>query len=161
MPSFDVVSKVDLQEVDNALNQTMKEIGTRYDFKGSKAKVERNEEELTLSAEDDYKLGQLDDLLSQRLVKRNIDLKALDRGKVENAAGNAVRQKIKVKVGVDTETGKKIVKFIKDSKLKMQASIQGDQVRVTGKSRDDLQTAIAALRGEDFGLPLQFTNFRD
>lgn len=161
MPSFDVVSKVDLQEVDNALNQTMKEIGTRYDFKGSKAKVERSEEELTLSAEDDYKLGQLDDLLSQRLVKRNIDLKALDRGKVENAAGNAVRQKIKVKVGVDTETGKKIVKYIKDSKLKVQASIQGDQVRVTGKSRDDLQTAIASLRGEDFGLPLQFTNFRD
>ncbi|MEW5790551.1 YajQ family cyclic di-GMP-binding protein [Thermithiobacillus tepidarius DSM 3134] len=161
MPSFDVVSKVDLQEVDNAVNQTMKEIGTRYDFKGSKAKVERNEEELLLSAEDDYKLGQLLDLLSTRLVKRGIDLKALDLGKVENAAGNTVRQKIKVKVGVETETGKKIIKHLKDTKLKVQASIQGDQVRVTGKSRDDLQAAIAELRGQDFNLPLQFVNFRD
>lgn len=161
MPSFDVVSKVDLQEVDNAVNQTMKEIGTRYDFKGSKAKVERNEEELLLSAEDDYKLGQLLDLLSTRLVKRGIDLKALDLGKVENAAGNTVRQKIKVKVGVEAETGKKIIKHLKDTKLKVQASIQGDQVRVTGKSRDDLQAAIAELRGQDFNLPLQFVNFRD
>ncbi|MEW6612546.1 MAG: YajQ family cyclic di-GMP-binding protein [Pseudomonadota bacterium] len=161
MPSFDVVSKVDLQEVDNAVNQTMKEIGTRYDFKGSKAKVERNEEELLLSAEDDYKLDQLLDLLSTRLVKRGIDLKALDLGKVENAAGNTVRQKIKVKVGVETETGKKIIKHLKDTKLKVQASIQGDQVRVTGKSRDDLQAAIAELRGQDFNLPLQFVNFRD
>lgn len=161
MPSFDIVSKVDFQEVDNAVNQTMKEIGTRYDFKGSKAQVERNDEELLLNAEDDYKLGQMTDLLSQRLVKRGIDLKALDFGKVENAAGNSVRQKVKVKVGIDAEVGKQINKWIKDSKLKVQSSIQGDQLRVTGKSRDDLQSVIAALRGQDFGLPLQFVNFRD
>lgn len=161
MPSFDIVSKVDFQEVDNAVNQTMKEIGTRYDFKGSRAEVTRNGEELLLNAEDDYKLSQMTDLLSQRLVKRGIDLKALDFGKVENAAGNSVRQKVKVKVGVDAEVGKQINKWIKDSKLKVQSSIQGDQLRVAGKSRDDLQSVIAALRGQDFGLPLQFVNFRD
>lgn len=161
MPSFDVVSKIDFQEVDNALQQTMKEVGTRYDFKGSKAKVERKDEALHLSAEDEYKLGQMLDLLNQRLVKRGVELKALDVGKVENATGNSVRQQIKVKVGVNVEVGKQVNKFIKDSGLKVQSAIQGDQLRVTGKNRDDLQSAIAALRGQDFNLPLQYVNFRD
>ena len=161
MPSFDIVSQVNFQEVDNAIHTTAKEISTRYDFKGSKAAVSRDGEKITLSAEDEYKLGQMLDLLNQRLVKRGIDLKALEIGKVEQAAGGMVRQVCKLKVGVDAETGKRINKRIKDIKLKLQSSIQGDQVRVSGKSRDELQAVIADLRSQDFGLPLQFINFRD
>ncbi len=161
MPSFDVVSELNFQEVDNALHAAVKEITTRYDFKGSKATMKREEGKITLLAEDEYKLGQMLDLLTARLVKRGIDLKALELGKVEAAAGGMERQVCQLKVGLDTETAKRMVKFLKDAKHKVQASIQGDQLRVSGKSRDELQTAIAALRGQDFGLPLQFSNFRD
>ena len=161
MPSFDVVSEVDMQEVDNALHTTVKEITTRYDFKGSKASMERKEKEIILVAEDEYKLGQMIDLLSARLVKRGVDLKALDVGKVDAAAGGLERQVLGLKVGLETEVSKRMIKFLKDGKFKAQGSIQGDQLRVSGKSRDELQAAIAALRGHDFGLPVQFTNFRD
>lgn len=161
MPSFDVVSELNFQEVDNALHAAVKEITTRYDFKGSKATMKREEGKITLLAEDEYKLGQMLDLLTARLVKRGIDLKALELGKVEAAAGGMERQICQLKVGLDAETAKRMVKFLKDAKHKVQASIQGDQLRVSGKSRDELQTVIAALRGQDFGLPLQFTNFRD
>ncbi len=161
MPSFDVVSELNFQEVDNALHAAVKEVGTRYDFKGSKATMKREEGKITLLAEDEYKLGQMLDLLTARLVKRGIDLKALELGKVEAAAGGMERQVCQLKVGLDTETAKRMVKFLKDAKHKVQASIQGDQLRVSGKSRDELQTVIAALRGQDFGLPLQFSNFRD
>ncbi len=161
LPSFDVVSEIDLQEVDNALHTTSKEIGNRYDFKGSKASIERKEHELVLLAEDEYKLGQMLDLLAQRLVKRGIDLKALEIGKVTDAAGGMQRQVCTLKAGVSAEIGKKMIKLLKDGKLKVQASMQGDQLRVTGKSRDELQSAIAVLRGADFDLPLQFQNFRD
>ena len=161
MPSFDVVSEVDMQEVDNALHTTVKEITTRYDFKGSKASMERKEKEIILVAEDEYKLGQMIDLLSARLVKRGVDLKALDVGKVVAAAGGMERRVLGLKVGLETEVSKRMIKFLKDGKFKAQGSIQGDQLRVSGKSRDELQAAIAALRGHDFGLPVQFTNFRD
>ena len=161
MPSFDVVSEVDMQEVDNALHTTVKEITTRYDFKGSKASMERKEKEIILVAEDEYKLGQMIDLLSARLVKRGVDLKALDVGKVVAAAGGMERQVLGLKVGLETEVSKRMIKLLKDGKFKAQGSIQGDQLRVSGKSRDELQAAIAALRGHDFGLPVQFTNFRD
>ncbi len=161
MPSFDVVSELNFQEVDNALHAAVKEITTRYDFKGSKATMKREEGKITLLAEDEYKLGQMLDLLTARLVKRGIDLKALELGKAEAAAGGMERQVCQLKVGLDAETAKRMVKFLKDAKHKVQASIQGDQLRVSGKSRDELQTVIAALRGEDFSLPLQFSNFRD
>ena len=161
MPSFDVVSEVDMQEVDNALHTTVKEITTRYDFKGSKASMERKEKEIILVAEDEYKLGQMIDLLSARLVKRGVDLKALEVGKVAAAAGGMERQVLSLKVGLETEVSKRMIKFLKDGKFKAQGSIQGDQLRVSGKSRDELQAPIAALRGHDFGLPVQFTNFRD
>ncbi|WP_348550185.1 YajQ family cyclic di-GMP-binding protein [Acidithiobacillus sp.] len=161
MPSFDVVSEIDLQEVDNALHTTSREIGNRYDFKGSKASIERKDHELVLLAEDEYKLGQMMDLLSQRLVKRGVDLKALELGKVNDAAGGMQRQVCTLKAGISADLGKKMIKTFKDGKLKVQASMQGEQLRVTGKSRDELQTAIAALRAGEFDLPLQFNNFRD
>ena len=161
MPSFDVVSEIDLQEVDNALHTTSKEIGNRYDFKGSKASIERKDHELLLLAEDEYKLGQIIDLFSQRLVKRGVDLKALELGKVSDAAGGMQRQVCTLKAGISTELSKKMIKLLKDGKYKAQGSIQGEQLRVSGKSRDELQAAIAALRAADFGIPLQFNNFRD
>ncbi|MEY2341056.1 YajQ family cyclic di-GMP-binding protein [Acidithiobacillus sp. IBUN Pt1247-S3] len=161
MPSFDVVSEIDLQEVDNALHTTSKEIGNRYDFKGSKANIERKDHELILLAEDEYKLGQMMDLFSQRLVKRGVDLKALELGKVSDAAGGMQRQVCTLKAGISTELGKKMIKLLKDGKYKAQGSIQGEQLRVSGKSRDELQAAIAALRAGDFDIPLQFNNFRD
>ena len=161
MPSFDVVSEIDLQEVDNALHTTSKEIGNRYDFKGSKASIERKDHELVLLAEDEYKLGQMMDLLSQRLVKRGVDLKALELGKVNDAAGGMQRQVCTLKAGISADLGKKMIKTFKDGKLKVQASMQGEQLRVMGKSRDELQSAIAALRAGEFDLPLQFNNFRD
>lgn len=161
MPSFDVVSKVDLQEVANAVDQAAREIGTRYDFKGSSAKIERTEAVLSLRADSDFQLKQLTDVLHQRLAKRGIDLRALDAGKVEPAGGDTVRQTLTVKQGIAQELAKTVVKKVKDSGLKVQASIQGDQVRVTGKKRDDLQAAIALLRKSDLGQPLQYENFRD
>jgi uncharacterized protein YajQ (UPF0234 family) len=160
--SFDVVSKVDLQEVQNAVQQASKEIVTRFDFRGSKSKIEWNEKELalTLTSDDDHKLKSVVDILETKLVKRGVAVKSLDFQKVEPAAGSTVRQVVKVQQGIPIEKARAIVKAIKDSKIRVQASIQSDQVRVAGKSRDDLQSVIALLRGEDFGLPLQFLNYR-
>ena len=160
--SFDVVSRVDLQEVQNAVQQAGKEIATRFDFRGSKSKIEWNEKDLvlTLTSDDEHKLKSVVDILETKLVKRGIAVKSLDFQKVEPAAGATVRQAVKVQQGVPIEKARAIVKRIKDSKIKVQASIQADQVRVAGKNRDDLQAVIALLRGEDFGLPLQFINYR-
>ena len=161
MPSFDIVSEVDLQEVDNAVNQVEKEIATRYDFKGSKSRVERDGAVITLTADDPYRMEQVADVLKEKLVRRKIDVRSLSFGEVEPAAGSLVRQVVTVRQGVETELAKKIVKLIKESKIKVQASIQGDQVRVTGKKRDDLQAAMAGVKAAPFDLPLQFINFRD
>jgi uncharacterized protein YajQ (UPF0234 family) len=160
--TFDVVSKVDLQEVQNAVQQASKEIATRFDFRGSKSKIEWNEKELqlTLASDDEHKLKSVVDILETKLVKRGIAVKSLDFQKVEPAAGATVRQAVKIQQGIPIEKARAIVKTIKDSKIKVQASIQADQVRVAGKSRDDLQAVIALLRGEDFGIPLQFLNYR-
>jgi uncharacterized protein YajQ (UPF0234 family) len=160
--TFDVVSRVDLQEVHNAVNQAMKEISTRFDFRGSKSRIEFNEKELTLTlaSDDEHKLKSVVDILESKLVKRAVALKALDFQKVEPAAGGTVRQIVKVQQGIAIEKAREIVKAVKDSKLKVQASIQGDQVRISGKSRDELQAAIALLKGQDFGIPVQFANYR-
>ncbi|MDW7674136.1 MAG: YajQ family cyclic di-GMP-binding protein [Bacillota bacterium] len=158
--SFDVVSEVDLQEVDNAVNQTVKEISQRYDFKNSKAKLELEGDEIKIIADDDYKLTAVIDVLQSKVIKRGIDLKSLDYGKVESASGGTVRQVVKVKQGISKEKGKEVVAAIKESKLKVQAQIMDDQVRVTGKNKDDLQEVIQLLRESDFDQPLQFTNFR-
>ena len=160
--SFDVVSKVDLQEVANAVQQASKEIATRFDFRGSTSKIDWDEKELalTLTSDDAGKLKSVVDILETRLVKRGIAVKALDFGKVEPAAGASVRQVVKVQQGIPSEKAKAIVRTIKDRKLKVQASIQADQVRVSGRNKDDLQATMALIRGEDFGLPLQFTNYR-
>ena len=158
--SFDIVSKVDLQEVDNAINQSMKEIDTRFDFKGSKSSIVRSEQELLLTSDDDFKLRNVVDILESKLIKRSISIKSLDYGKVESASGGTVRQVIKLQQGLDQEKTKKVIKLIKDSKIKVQASVQADQVRVTGKSRDDLQQVIQLLRKEDLPFDLQFVNFR-
>jgi cyclic-di-GMP-binding protein len=160
--SFDVVSKVDLQEVSNAVQQASKEIGTRFDFRGSASKIEWNEKELslTLTSDDTHKLKSVVDILETRLVKRQVAIKSLDFGKIEEAAGGTVRQIVKIQQGIPSEKAKAIVKAIKDRKLKVQASIQADQVRVAGRAKDDLQEAISLLRSGDFGLPLQFTNYR-
>jgi len=160
--SFDVVSKVDLQEVSNAVQQASKEIGTRFDFRGSASKIEWNEKELTLTliSDDAYKLKSVVDILESRLVKRGVAIKALDFGKVEDAAGATVKQSVKVQQGIPSEKAKDIVKAIKDRKMKVQASIQADQVRVSGRNKDVLQEVISLLKAGDFGLPLQFTNYR-
>jgi uncharacterized protein YajQ (UPF0234 family) len=158
--SFDIVSKTDYAEVTNALNQTTKEISQRFDFKGSKATVELQQKDLMLSAEDDTKLRNMNDILQSKLVKRGISLKALDYQKVEPAAGGTVRQLVKVQQGIPTDKAKEVVKFIKDGKYKVQASIQGETVRVSGKDRDTLQEVIAALKGKDFGIDMQFDNYR-
>jgi uncharacterized protein YajQ (UPF0234 family) len=160
--SFDVVSKVDLQEVQNAVQQASKEIATRFDFRGSKSKIEWNEKELTLTltSDDEGKLRSVRDILETRLVKRGIAVKSLDYQKVEPAALGTVRQVAKIQQGIASEKAKEIVKTIKDRKLKVQAAIQGDQVRVTGRAKDDLQEVMALLRAGDFGVPLQFTNYR-
>ena len=162
MPSFDIVSEVDKTEVKNAVEQTNKEVGTRFDFKGSDARVEQAELELTLFADNDFQLGQVQDILNGRLTKRGVDIKCLDiSDKIEKISGNKVKRNCTVKVGVETELAKKIVKLIKDSKMKVQASIQGDTVRVTGKNRDDLQEAIAFVKKNITDFPLQYQNFRD
>lgn len=161
MPSFDVVSEVDEQEVENAVNQASKEIGQRFDFKGTNTLIEREKLEVTLTSSDEFKIKATVEVLEAKVVRRGISLKALEYGKVEPAAGGRARQVLKIQHGVSTENARKIVKFIKDEKLKVQAQIQGEQVRVSGKNRDDLQRVIQALKEQDFGLPLQFTNFRE
>jgi cyclic-di-GMP-binding protein len=160
--SFDVVNKVDLQEVANAVQQASKEIATRFDFRGSASKVELREKELelVLVSDDEHKLKSVVDILETKLVRRGVAVKALDYGKIEPAAGATVRQVVKIQQGIPSEKAKAIVKAIKDRKLKVQASIQGEQVRVVGRSKDDLQSAMATVREGDFGLPLQFTNYR-
>lgn len=161
MPSFDIVSEVNQQELKNAVDQTNREVGTRFDFKGSDARVEQAEFVLTVFAEDEFKLGQVQDILNGKLVKRGIDIECLDLGKTEKISGNKVKRVETVKVGVESELAKKIVKLIKDSKLKVQASIQGDAVRISGAKRDTLQDAIALVRKAELGFPLQYTNFRE
>ena len=159
--SFDVVSKVELQEVKNAIDQASKEIGARFDLKNSKSKIELEKEEaILLASSDEMALGSVIEILSQKLVKRGISLKNLEFEKIEQAAGQSVRQKIKLKQGIASDNAKKIVAVIKDSKLKAQASIQGETVRVVSKDKDTLQQIMTKLRGGDFGVELQFTNFR-
>lgn len=158
--SFDVVSKTDMQEVQNAINQAQKELAQRFDFKGSKSSIEFNDEEITLVSDDESKLTSVKDIVESKLVKRGVALKALEYQKLEAASMGTVRQKAKIVQGIEIEKAKAIVKAIKDAKLKVQASIQSDQVRVTGRAKDDLQKAIALVKGKDFGIPLQFTNYR-
>lgn len=160
--SFDIVSKIDLSEVANAINQTMKEVQTRFDFKGSKSEItlDQKESTITLISDDEFKLKSLIDILQQRLVKRNVPLKGLSYGKVEQAAGNTVRQRISLQQGIPTDKAKEIVKIIKDSKLKVQASINGDIVRVSGKDRDTLQEVIKLIREQDLDIHTEFTNYR-
>jgi len=161
MPSFDIVSEVDKQEVKNALDQVNKEVSTRFDFKGSDARVEQTDYVLTLFADDEFKLDQIQEVLNAKLIKRGIDIKCMEIGKVEKVSGNKVKRTATVKTGVESELAKKIVKLLKDSKLKVQASIQGDTVRVSGAKRDVLQEAIALAKKSITDFPLQFQNFRD
>jgi len=161
MPSFDVVSEADMIEVRNAVDQSNKEITTRFDFKGSDARVEQKEAELTAFADSEFQLSQVKDVLTNKLAKRKVDVRFLDEGKIEKIGGDKVKQVIKIKNGLETETSKKITKIIKESKMKVQASIQGESVRVTGAKRDDLQGAMALLRKEVSDTPLEFNNFRD
>jgi uncharacterized protein YajQ (UPF0234 family) len=161
MPSFDIVSEVNQQEVKNALEQANKEITNRYDFKGSDARIEQKELELTVFADDEFKLGQVMDVLRARLAKRNVDVRAIEPGTVEKISGDKVKQPVKVKVGVEQEKAKSIVKLLKDSKLKVAGSIQGNAVRVSGAKKDDLQAAIQLVKKSVLDVPLQFTNFRD
>ena len=159
--SFDIVSKVDLQEVSNAIQQALKEIHTRFDLKDSKSNIAvEGKDAIILTSQDDYKLKAVNDVLQQRLVKRGVPLKALTYGPIEPAAGSTVRQKISMQQGISTEKAREIVKTSKNSKHKVQASIQGDLVRVSGKDRDTLQAVIALLRNSDFGIDMQFTNYR-
>src|SRR6059036_1607672 len=158
--SFDIVSAVDRAEVTNAINQTLKEVRQRFDFKGSSANVALEATELVLTAEDETKLRNMNDILQQKLVRRGVPLKALSYGTVEPAAGGTVRQRAQIQQGIPQEKAKDIVKFIKDSKAKVQASIQGDTVRISGRDRDTLQEVIAGLKGRDFGIHMQFTNYR-
>jgi cyclic-di-GMP-binding protein len=161
MPSFDTVCEPNLVEVRNAVDNTAKEIGTRFDFKGTSAAIEIKEKEITLTGDADFQLQQIMDVLMAKLAKRNVDPRFLDKGDVQKAGGDKVKQVLKVRSGIESEQAKKIQKLIKDSKLKVQASIQGDAVRVTGKDRDVLQEAIALVRKEMSELPLTFNNFRD
>ena len=163
MPSFDIVSEVNQVEVHNALDQTNKEITNRFDFKGSDARVELNEKEkkLTVYADDDFKLSQVRDVLTAKLAKRGIDVRCLQVGDTEKVSGNKVKQTVAVREGVEQDLGKKIVKLVKDSKIKVQASIQGDAVRVTGAKKDLLQDTIALVKKSITDFPLQFKNFRD
>jgi uncharacterized protein YajQ (UPF0234 family) len=158
--SFDIVSKTDYAEVTNAINQTTKEVSQRFDFKGSRATVELQGKDLMLSAEDDMKLRNMNDILQGKLVKRGVSIKALDYQKIEPAAGGSVRQLVKVQQGIPIEKAKEVVKFIKDGKFKVQASIQGETVRVSGKDRDTLQEVISALKNTDFGIDMTFDNYR-
>lgn len=161
MPSFDIVSEVNQVEVRNAVDQANKEVGTRFDFKGSDARVEIAEKSLTLFADDDFKLKQVADVLTGRLAKRNVDIRSLKYGDPEKISGNKMKQLVTVRTGVEQELAKKIVKLVKDAKLKVQASIQGEAVRVSGTKRDDLQAAIALVKKSIADYPLQYQNFRD
>lgn len=160
MPSFDVVSEIDMHEVTNAVDQANREVTTRFDFKGSGAKFEFKDKVVVLHGDADFQLKQMMDILRNKLSKRGVDLDCMEPGKIEHA-GKQVRQDVTMKEGIDQALAKKIVKLIKDSKLKVQSQIQGEQVRITGKKRDDLQAAIALLKDASLELPLQFTNFRD
>ncbi len=161
MPSFDIVSEVNLVEVHNALDQSNKEVSTRFDFKGSDSRIELKEKVLTLYADDDFKLSQVNDILTAKLTKRGVDVRSLKYGDSEKISGNKMKQSITVRTGIEQELAKKIVKAIKESKLKVQASIQGDAVRVSGAKRDDLQNAIALVKQSVSEFPLQYQNFRD
>jgi uncharacterized protein YajQ (UPF0234 family) len=160
--SFDIVSEVNLQEVDNAVNQALKEIGQRYDFKGSKSSIELNQKEKQLSvhSDDDFKLKSVIDILQNKLIKRSVPVKALDYGPVEQASGGTARQVIRLRVGIDKEDAKLLVRMIKDTRLKVQAQIMEDQVRVTGKAKDDLQAVMKMVREADLKFAVQFTNYR-
>lgn len=161
MPSFDIVSEVDKQELRNAVDQVNKEVSTRFDFKGSEARVEQAEYVLTVYADDEFKLDQVQEVLNAKLIKRGIDIKCMEIGKVEKVTGNKAKRTVTIKTGLETELAKKIVKVYKDNKLKVQASIQGDSVRVSGAKRDTLQEAIALAKKSISDFPLQFNNFRD
>lgn len=161
MPSFDIESEVNKVELKNAIEQTNKEVSTRFDFKGSDARVEQKELELTLYADDDFKLGQVKDVMLNKMAKRGVDVRLLDEKNKEKIGGDKVKQVINVKNGIETELAKKIVKLIKDAKIKVTASIQGETVRVQGAKRDDLQAAIALCKTKIDEVPLQFNNFRD
>lgn len=159
-PSFDIVSQVELQEVDNAINQALKEVLNRFDLKDSKTTIDRKDKEITIHTSDDFTLRQVIDILELRLTKRDVPLKAFEYGKVESSLGGRVKQDIKVRVGIDPEQAKKLTKLIKDSKLKVSAQIQGDTVRVTGKKRDDLQAVMQLIRDANFDFNTQFVNYR-
>jgi len=161
MPSFDIVSEVKVEEIGNAVDQTAREIGTRYDFKGSSAHIERMESVVTVWGDSEFQLKQVADILYQKLTKRGVDIRALKYGDIEKVSGNKVKQVVTIRVGVEQELAKKIVKLVKDSKMKVQASIQGDTVRVSGTKRDDLQAAIALVKKSITDFPLQYDNFRD
>jgi uncharacterized protein YajQ (UPF0234 family) len=161
MPTFDVVCEANMIEVKNAVEQSNKEISTRFDFKGSDSRLEQKENELTAHADDDFKLGQVKDVMVNKMAKRGVDVRFLEYGKVEKMGGDRVKQVITIKKGVSGDLAKKIVKTIKDSKIKVQASIQGDAVRVSGTKRDDLQSTIALLKKDITDTPLDFNNFRD
>ncbi len=160
MPSFDVVSEIDLQEVTNAVDQANREVGTRFDFRGVEARFERNEDQVKLTAEADIQLNQMLDILKSKLVKRSIDIGVMEVSDPEHS-GKLFHQNILMKQGIDSATSKKMVKMIKDKKMKVQAAIQGEKIRVTGKKRDDLQKVMAMLKEADLDLPLQYENFRD
>ena len=162
MPSFDIVSKVELPDIDNALQSAMREIGQRYDFKGSECSIERTDDNtLIIRADDDYKLGQVQELLRGHMAKRKVDVGTLDFKEPEKAFGNSLRQTVAIKQGVERDLAQKIIKTIKGSKVKVQVAIQGDELRVTGKKRDDLQEAIAVVKESKLEQPLQYVNFRD
>ena len=161
MPSFDTVCEADLVEVRNAVDNTVKEISTRFDFKGTSAAIELKEKDITLIGDAEFQLGQIEDVLRNKMTKRGVDVRFLDRGDVQKMGGDKVKQVIKVRNGIETEVSKKIQRMIKDSKLKLQTAIQGDAVRITGAKRDDLQAAMALIRKDIPDLPLSFNNFRD
>jgi len=161
MPSFDIVCETDMQEMDNAVNQTRKEITTRYDFKGGRSSIELQDDVVTIVGDDEYKVNAVAEILRGRMARRKLDPKCLDYGPVEDASGGTKRQIIRIKQGISQELAKQIVKRIKQQKMKVQAAIQGDQVRVSGKKRDDLQAVIALVREMEADRPLRFTNFRD
>jgi cyclic-di-GMP-binding protein len=158
--SFDIVSKTDYAELENAINQTTKEVSQRFDFKGSKATVVMDKKDLLMTAEDETRLRNMNDIFQSKLLKRGISLKALDYQKIEAAAGSSVRQSVKIQQGIPTDKAKEVVRFIKDEKLKVQASIQGETIRISGKDRDTLQEVIAKLKATEFGIDMQFDNFR-
>jgi uncharacterized protein YajQ (UPF0234 family) len=161
MPSFDIVSELNMQEVDNAVNQTQKEILTRYDFKGAKAQLTLEKDGLHLTAIDEHKMKTLIDVLQSKMIKRGVSLKSLDTGKIEPALGGTVKCLVKLLNGIETEKARELVKIVKGMNLKVQAAIEGEKLRVSGKNRDDLQAVIRTLRGTDFPVELQFNNFRD